>query len=119
MSERHCKQCHTMLSHREMGGLCLGCEAKSELAPAPGAPFVVTQRMVDQIVTRAQNSDMGLNPPDKGRRSYNIDQYEPPNLRSLAILLVSAHFSKWDIISIVAAALEIVAEESRKANDQA
>ncbi len=27
MDERHCKRCHTMLSHREMGDLCLGCES--------------------------------------------------------------------------------------------
>lgn len=71
----------------------------------------ITQRTVDQIVARAQNSAMGLGDPDKGRCSYDLKQYaEPHGAQELAMLFVSAHFAKWDIISLMTAALEVVVE---------
>lgn len=80
--------------------------------PAPSSAFVVTQRLVDHIVARAQNSVCGLGNPDKPGKAYSISQYDPPNLHALAMLIVGAHFDKWDIISIVTAALEEVADLS-------
>lgn len=80
------------------------------LAEPTGSRMVVTQEMVDAIVKRAKASECGLEEPDKGADSYKIDQYSPQSLHSLAIMLVSAHFSKWDIISVMTAALEEVAD---------
>jgi len=77
----------------------------------------IDQRIVDKIVARAQNSECGLGNPEKGPSSYQISQYgEHPDLASLAMLLVNAHFSKYDIISVFAAALE---EVERIATDPA
>lgn len=74
----------------------------------------ITQRTVERIVARAQNSDFGLDDPDKPSGCYRIAHYEPQDLRALAMLIVSAHHAKYDLISIVWAALEEVAEEVRK-----
>lgn len=73
----------------------------------------ITQEMVDRIVKRAKASNLGLNESEKSN-PYNIENYNPPDLNSLAMLLVNAHFDKSDIISIVAAALEIIEEEMQK-----
>ncbi len=72
----------------------------------------INQSLVDRIVARAQNSACSLGKSDK-RDPYNISVYANPELHSLAILLVSAHHDKWDIISIFTAALEVVAEEAK------
>lgn len=69
--------------------------------------MTVDQQLVDHIVARAQNSVMGLGNSEK-RKPYDISAYDHPDLHSLAILLVSAHHDKWDLISIVTAALEEV-----------
>lgn len=78
--------------------------------PNPATPSItVTQAMVDAIIERAKASNCGLEEPDKGPGSYDISQYAPQSLHSLAIMLVSAHHSKWDIISVMTAALEEIA----------
>lgn len=77
----------------------------------------VTQQLVDRIVARAQNSDIGLGNPDKELKNgkpYLISQYSPPDLRNLALMLVSAHTAKYDLVSIVAAALEEVYEQAKQ-----
>lgn len=77
--------------------------------------ITVDQRMVDRIIARAQNSSMGLGDP-KNKRAYDISVYEPQGLEELAILLVSAHHQKYDIISVVYSALLEVLEVSENGN---
>ena len=77
----------------------------------------VDQRMVDRIVARAQSSAMGLGDPEKGPRSYDLSKYAHPDFESLINLLVSAHFGKYDIISLMTAALEIVVEDMAKPHE--
>lgn len=72
---------------------------------------VVDQRLVDRIIATAQNSVVGLGDPEPGK-SYILAHYRRPDLFALAMLLVGAHFDKYDIISVFAAALEVIAEES-------
>lgn len=71
----------------------------------------ITQEIVDEIVQRARLSTMGLGDPEKGSGSYDISKYDPPNLETLALMLVSAHTAKYDIVSVMAAALEVVTEK--------
>lgn len=87
----------------------------AEILKDTHSTFVVNQRLVDRIVARAQNSDIGLDNPDKGRRSYDLNQYDNPGLQELALLLVSAHHGKYDIVSLFAAALEEMKEAFTKA----
>lgn len=86
----------------------------SDPIPDVEKKFLISQEMVDKIVRLANSSEMGLGLPEKGRGSYSLANYSPPDLNSLAIMLVSAHFAKWDIISIVSAALTVVAEEAAR-----
>lgn len=74
-----------------------------------GSDMTVTQQLVDHIVARAQNSAMGLSDP---KSSYDLKQYSEATFETLAMLLVTAHVEKYDLISIFAAALEEVADES-------
>ena len=72
----------------------------------------ITQHTVDAIVARAQNSAMGLGEPEKGARSYDLSQYaEPQTFENVAMLLVGAHFEKYDLVALFAAAMEVVASE--------
>jgi hypothetical protein len=58
---------------------------------------------------------MGLGDPDKGRRSYDLEQYARPwDMQTLSMLLIGAHFAKWDLISLMAAALDIVSEDAEQ-----
>jgi len=73
----------------------------------------IDQRLVDKIVARAQNSATGLGDPEKGRHSYDLSQYANPTLESVALLLVSAHTEKFDLVSLMAAAMEeVMAQKS-------
>ena len=74
--------------------------------------MTITQDMVDEIVRRAKASAMGLGKPEKGEHSYDFSAYGTKDFGDLALMLVSAHFEKYDIVSIVAAALEVVAEKA-------
>lgn len=50
---------------------------------------------------------MGLGDPEKGDLSYDLRQYgEPHTAENLAMLLVSAHSAKYDLISLMAAAIQ-------------
>jgi len=75
---------------------------------------LISQRFIDRIVARAQNSMMGLGEPEKGPRSYDITKHaEPYSMESVALLLIGAHFEKYDLVSITTAALEETAEHAR------
>lgn len=82
--------------------------AEGEIFMEIKPPIIFKQSDVDHIVARAQNSFSGLGEPDKGKGSYDLSQYAHPQFYELALLLVSAHHDKYDIVSIVAAALEEV-----------
>lgn len=75
--------------------------------------MIITQQDVNEIVARAKSSALGLSDPEPGK-SYSLANYEPNNLTTLAMIIVGAHFEKWEIISIVAAALEHVAIKASK-----
>lgn len=70
---------------------------------------VIDQPLVDQIVVTAQNSHMGLGKSEKVQ-PYNIhNKFGPnPKIADLALLLVSAHHEKYDLVSIFAAALQVI-----------
>lgn len=70
----------------------------------------INQRLVDRIVARAQNSSMGLGDPEP-HKSYSIAHYSP-NVESLAMLLVGAHYEKYDLVSLFAAVVQEVAEQA-------
>lgn len=73
----------------------------------------IDQRLVDKIVARAQNSATGLGDPVKGRHSYDLSRYSNPTLESVAHLLVSAHTGKYELVSLMAAAMEeVIAQKS-------
>lgn len=93
-------------------------------APSPTAPFSVNQRFVDRIVARAQNSMMGLGDPKQSNvGAYDLSNYADANYESVALLLVSAHEPKYDLVALMCAAMEEVAaefeQERRGALDQA
>ena len=66
---------------------------------------------MDCIIARAHRSPIGLGEPIK-KDAYNIAHYERQDLQALALLLVSAHEAKYDLVSVFAAALEEVAVKS-------
>lgn len=76
--------------------------------------MTVDQRFVDRIVARAQNSMTGLGDPEKGERSYDLSKHANPDLESVAILIVSAHHAKYDLISLMLAAMQEVAESMKE-----
>jgi hypothetical protein len=65
----------------------------------------IDQRLIDRIVARAQNSAMGLGEP-KSNASYSLAPYEQKDFETLALLLISAHVDKYDLVSLVKAAFE-------------
>jgi hypothetical protein len=79
--------------------------------PLMSATLVIDQRFVDRVIARAQNSAMGLGDP-KNDRSYSLDAYASKDLESLALLLISAHETKYDLVSLAAAAFEEIREAS-------
>jgi len=80
------------------------------------APDFITQRLVDHIIQRAQNSAMGLGNPDKPN-AYDLSNYDHPTFESLAILLISAHYDKYDLVSICCAAMEEVYKATKEQNE--
>lgn len=70
---------------------------------APDATPPVTQRFVDHIVARAQNSAMGLGDP---KSSYSLDNYADKSFEAVAMLLVTAHVEKYDLISLMLAVMQ-------------
>jgi hypothetical protein len=71
--------------------------------------MTVTQELVDRIIDRAKKSQFGLE--DEPHTSLNIERYEPRDLSALSMILVGAFHSKYDLISVMNAALETIAEE--------
>lgn len=94
-------------------------EAPSSPLPAsqdtPLTETLVNQQFVDRIIARAQNSMMSLGEPEG---SYDLSKYDRPNLDSVAILLVSAHHAKYDLVSLFAAGFEEMADKSRSLERQ-
>lgn len=69
----------------------------------------ITQDLVDRIVARAKASPFGLGDPIPGK-TYNLSLYSP-TVESLAMMLVGAHHDKYDLVSIMAAAIAEVQGE--------
>jgi len=67
----------------------------------------ITQDFVNQIIARAQASLYGL---DQAEVPPLIARYEPPDLANLANALITGWHAKYDLISVVGAALQEVAE---------
>jgi hypothetical protein len=70
----------------------------------------VNQGLVDAIIKRAEASQYGLGKPE---RSVRMDRYEPHDLSTLALALVSGWHAKYDLVSVFAAALQEVSERSQ------
>lgn len=85
--------------------------------PQPEAPTPekIDQRLVDHIIARAQNSMMGLGDSEG---SYSLDNYANPTLESVAMLLVTAHTAKYDLISLFTAGMEEIAAQRDAARTQ-
>lgn len=75
----------------------------------------ITQKDVDEIIARAKASDFGLGDGLTEKQGHNqIGQYADHDLRSLGMLLINGYDTKYDLISVVCAALEVVAERASK-----
>lgn len=72
---------------------------------APLQEITIDQQFIDRIVARAQNSMMSLGASET---SYDLSKYDHPNFESAAILLVTAHHDKYDLVSLMCAAMEEV-----------
>lgn len=80
------------------------------MSATPRTDALVCQRTIDRIVARAQNSAIGLGNPEKDR-AYDLSRYSP-SLESIAILLVGAHFEKYDLVALLHAVMEEFSEHS-------
>lgn len=76
--------------------------------PNPEPVPKIDQRFVDRIVARAQNSMMSLGDPKESNiKPYDLANYsDPQTFENVAILLVSAHDAKYDLVSLMRAAME-------------
>lgn len=70
------------------------------------ATLKIDQRFVDRIIARAQKCAMGLGEPKSG---YDLNTYADASLESVALLLINSHEEKYDLVSLVWAAMEEVA----------
>lgn len=74
--------------------------------------LTVTQALVDRIIARAKNSNYGLSEGLSHKLGHlQIRQYSPPNLDSLAMLLVNGYRDKYDLISVFSAAFQEIEAE--------
>lgn len=76
----------------------------------------ITQATVDKIITKAHRSEYGLGEGLTHKQGHlKISTYGfKPTLESLALCLVNGFDDKYDLVSVFAAALEVVSEESKK-----
>lgn len=65
----------------------------------------VTQELINKIIHRARASNYRLDKPEKSDR-YSLDMYEQKNLESLALHLVDQHTGKYELVSLMFAAME-------------
>ena len=73
----------------------------------------INQSLVTKIVNRAKKSSFGLGDGlDYKENHLNISQYANPDLAALSMCLVNGFHDKYDLISIFAAAFEVLEEES-------
>jgi hypothetical protein len=91
-------------------------EGKESAGQSDTPGLLVNQQFVDHIVARAQNSMMGLGDPET---SYDLSKYDPANIESVAILLVSAHHAKYDLVSLFAAGMEEIQAVLERQRDKA
>jgi hypothetical protein len=75
----------------------------------------ITQEIVDKIIKRAEDSPFGLNEGLTYKQGHlQISTYADKDLDALAMLLVNGYHSKYDLISVFAAALKTVADMKTK-----
>jgi hypothetical protein len=73
----------------------------------------ITQDTLNRIVALAKKSDFGLGNGLTHKNGHlQMSIYGEQNLETLAMAIVNAYDEKYDLISIVAAALQIVAKDS-------
>jgi hypothetical protein len=91
----------------------------TKASQTPETDALVSQRFVDRIITRAQNSMMSLGEPKNTNiKPYDLANYVHPDFESVAIMLVGAHEDKYDLVSLMCAAMEEVAEHARTLETQ-
>jgi len=110
MSVKHHPSCATQ-NAAETENTC-DCQARSSLAAKPGSvrTLVVTQDMVHEIIQRARASGWGLDEP---KCATTMADYVGEDAHTLALLLVNGWEAKYDLISLFAAALEVVNEKAQ------
>ena len=78
--------------------------------------MIFDNHLLNRIYNRAKDSQFGLN--DEPTR-MSFDHYGGPrNFQTLSMILIGAFHAKYDLISIMQAALEIVEEETIKEKGQ-
>lgn len=89
-------------------------KAQSELAARSGSarPLVVTQDLVNEIIQRARASRWGL---DAAKCETTTEHYADEDAHTLAMILVNGWEAKYDLVSLFAAAVEVVNEKAQNA----
>jgi hypothetical protein len=67
--------------------------------------LIVKQELINKIIARARSSNYGLDKPEKSDR-YSLDMYQDKTLESLALHLVDQHTGKYELVSLMFAAME-------------
>jgi hypothetical protein len=73
-----------------------------------------SQATVSRILERGRKSAFVLDPPE---RPIRMSDYSPETTQTLAIALVSAYHEKYDLISVLWAAMDEAYEQGLKANE--
>jgi hypothetical protein len=82
--------------------------------PAAICSPVVDQALVDQIYARANETRFGIGTP---KTELDLDAYGKPwTLETLALVLVNGFHDKYDLVSIMQAALEEISENTEIAD---
>lgn len=76
--------------------------------------MIITQQDVDEIVAKAKASTLGLSDGLTHKKGHNqIKQHAKPDLDALALLLVDGYDEKYDLVSVLRAAFEVVERKAR------
>lgn len=75
-------------------------------------PLVVTQDLVNDIIQRAKDSRWGL---DDAKCETSLAHYADEDAHTLAMILVNGWEAKYDLVSLFAAAIEVVHEKAQNA----
>ena len=73
-------------------------------------PVVVTQDLVNEIITRAKASRWGL---DDAKCETSLAHYADEDEHALAMILVNGWEAKYDLVSLFAAAIAVVNEKAQ------